>query len=264
VDRFHCPILSNSIAFILPDLNQAVSELAHTWKNMPVTPEQLRQICIFSELATEQLTQLQPHAIIKAYAQGEILLHEGDRLPEKLFAVFSGVIQVKKTAATGKETILRTLPAGELFAAPALFGNGIAPATVIAEQDCQILTLDRQVLLEMIQHTPEVAFRIIAVLTDRLQKLHSTVHGLVSERAIVRLAQFIQSALTDYGWEETPEGLYLRSRLPYYQIARSIGITYEECVRLVKQLPMVQYHRGGKIVVLDVEQLEAIALGDAL
>jgi hypothetical protein len=48
-------------------------------------------------------------------------------------------------------------------------------------------------------------------------------------------------------------GLQLRSCLPYYQIARSIGgITYEECVRLFKQIQVVIiYHRGGKILVLD-------------
>jgi len=34
--------------------------------------------------------------------------------------------RIVKTATTGKETILRTLPAGEIFAAPALLGDGIA------------------------------------------------------------------------------------------------------------------------------------------
>jgi CRP/FNR family transcriptional regulator, cyclic AMP receptor protein len=85
----------------------------------------------------------------------------------------------------------------------------------------------------MIQNTPELALQIIAVLTERLQHLHRVVHGLASERAIVRLAQFIQSAIAE-GADGTEQGLQLRSRLLYYQIARSIGITYEECVRLFK------------------------------
>ena len=190
-------------------------------------------------------------------------MHEGDRLPAKLFAVLSGAIQIKKTASIGKETILRTLPAGELFAAPALFGNGIAPATVVAEQVCQILTVDRAGLLERIRQTPELALAIMAVLTERLGQLHSTVHGLVSERAIVRLARFIQVAAIEGGVEPTETGLRLRSHLPYYQIARSIGITYEECVRLFRQLHLIlHYRRGGEIVLLDSEKLEAIADGE--
>jgi CRP-like cAMP-binding protein len=196
------------------------------------------------------------------YLRGEIILHEGDRLPAKLFAVLGGRIEIKKTASTGKETILRTLSAGELFAAPALFGNNTAPATVLAMPDCQILTIERTALLELIQKTPEIALQIIAVLTDRLQHLHQVVHGLASERAIVRLTQFIEAAAIAEGTDEIEQGLRLRSRLSHYQIARSIGITYEECVRLFKQIgAIVTYSRGGKILVLDWEKLEAIAQG---
>jgi CRP/FNR family transcriptional regulator, cyclic AMP receptor protein len=248
-------------------------ELAHNGKRnsqvfslggstMRVTVEQLQQLPLFSGLDLDHLIQLQAHAVVKQYSCGEIILHEGDRLPAKLFAVLSGRIEIKKTAATGKETILRMLPAGELFAAPALFGDGVAPATVVAEQDCQILTIERTTLLEMIQNTPELALQIIAVLTERLQHLHQVVHGLASERAIVRLAQFIQSAAISEGTEETEQGLQLRSQLPYYQMARSIGITYEECVRLFKQMEaIVTYHRGGKILVLDPAKLAALANG---
>ncbi len=230
---------------------------------MQATVEQLQQISIFSRLDLDRVTQLQTHARIKRYLREEIILHEGDRLPAQLFAVFSGRIEIKKTASTGKETILRSLPAGELFAVPALFNNSIAPATVVAQQNCQILTLERTALLEMIQQAPELALQIIAVLNERLQHLHQVVHGLASERAIVRLAQFIQTAAIAEGTDQTEQGLQLRSRLPYYQIARSIGITYEECVRLFKQIQtVVNYHRGGKILVFDQEKLSAIAQGE--
>ena len=235
---------------------------------MRVTIEQLQQILLFSRLNLEQLVQLQDHAVVKQYSRGEIILHEGDRLPAQLFAVLNGKIEIKKTASTGKETILRILPAGELFAAPALFGNSIAPATVVSEQNCQILTVERTALLEMIEKTPELALQIIAVLNERLQHLHQVVHGLASERAIVRLAQFIQNAVIAEnralsiveGADVMKQRIELRSRLPYDQIARSIGITYEECVRLFKQIQtIVTYRRGGKILVLDQEKLDAIA-----
>lgn len=228
---------------------------------MQVTIEQLRQISLFSDLDPEYLSQLQACAGVKQYLADEIILHEGDCLPAQLFAVLNGRVEIKKTATTGKETILRILPAGELFAAPALLGEASAPATVVAKQNCQILTIKRMALLNLIQNTPEIALQIVTVLNERLQHLHQVVHGLVSERAIVRLAQFIQTGMAE-GTEMTEQGLELRSRLPYYQIARSIGITYEECVRLFKQLhTVVTYRRGGKILVLDRGKLEAIVNG---
>lgn len=232
---------------------------------MLVTIEQLQKISIFSVLDDDQMAQLQAHAVVKKYLCGEVIFYEGDRLSLQLFAVLGGRIEIKKMASTGKETILRTLPAGEIFSAPTLCGDCIAPATVIAEQDCQILTIARTVLLEMIQTTPELALQIIAVLTERLQHLHQVVHGMASERAIVRLAQFIQRAAIVEGSDMTVKGLCLRSRLPYSKIAGSIGITYEECARLFKQIQaIVTYQRGGKLLILDQSKLDAIAEGASL
>ena len=111
----------------------------------------------------------------------------------------SGSRRVAKTATAGKETILGTLFQGDIFAAPALLGNGIAPATVTAETEVQVLTTEREFLLAAIRENPEIALRILAVFNQRLQQLHDTVHGLVSERAIVRLARFIHYFAVEQG-----------------------------------------------------------------
>ncbi len=232
---------------------------------MQATSQQLSQIMIFVGLEPADKISLQPYTKVQGYSKGEIILHEGTPLPPLLYAILSGCLEVTKTAATGKETILRTLLAGEIFAAPALLGDGISPATVTANSDCEILTVERSALMNAIRQQPEIAMRMLMVFNSRLQQLHDTVHGLVSERAIVRLAKFIEYFATRYGTEATPQGQYLKIKLPYYRIARSIGITYEECVRLIKSIKsVVAYSRGGKITVLDAKGLEAIASGEAL
>ncbi|AFZ33055.1 putative transcriptional regulator, Crp/Fnr family [Gloeocapsa sp. PCC 7428] len=229
---------------------------------MQASIEQISQVSVLAGLETPDKLKLQPHTQVGQYLQGEIVFHEGDRLPAKLYALIDGALQVTKTATTGKETILRALRAGEIFAAPALLGNGIAPATVTAETDCQILTVERDALLSAIQQNPDVALQMLMVFNSRLQQLHETVHGLVSERAIVRLARLIHYSAIEYGTKNTKDGEYLHVKLPYYRIARSIGITYEECVRLIKSLNCLAYYRGGKIAISDMEKLEAIARGE--
>lgn len=229
---------------------------------MQATLEQLAQISVFAHLTASEWVDLQPHTQIQAYRHGEIVMHERDRLPTQLYALLSGALQVTKMALTGKETILRTLAASEIFAAPALLGDGIAPATVTALKDSQILTIAQDALLTAIQRNPQIALKIMVVFNQRLQQLHEVVHGLVSERAIVRLARLLQYAALEQGAANNTEGACLRVQMPYYQLARSIGITYEECVRLFKQLhEVVSYRRGGKIAILDWEGLEAIATG---
>lgn len=144
-----------------------------------------------------------------------------------------------------------------------MLGDGIAPAAAVCEQDCQILTIERTALLEAIRQTPEIALQIMTVLNQRLQLLHNTIHGLVSERAIVRLARYIQCAMLQYGTEISKEGQYLKVNLSYYQISRSIGITYEECVRLIGSIKsIINYRRGGKITILDMKALDEIAEGE--
>jgi CRP/FNR family transcriptional regulator, cyclic AMP receptor protein len=230
---------------------------------MQASLEQLSQIIVFAALERAEKISLQPHTQVQRHSKGEIILHEGDRLPAKLYAVVSGSIQVTKTATSGKETILRALAAGEIFAAPALLGNGISPATVTAESDCEILTVERDALLKAISENPEIALRMLMVFNSRIQQLHETVHGLVSERAIVRLAKLIQYFYAESGTESTPKGECLKVKLSYYRMARSSGITYEECVRLIKSLKsVIAYSRGGTIMILNAKKLDAIASGD--
>lgn len=221
---------------------------------------QLQQISIFQDLAEAQLESLIPFSYIREYQSDEIVMGEGDRLPLQLFALVTGRLEIVKTAANGKETLVRLIPAGELFAAPAIFGNGIAPATVVCRLKSQILTIERSALLEVISRSPEISLRILEVFNRRLQQLHNTVHGLVSERAIVRLIRLIQYYGNRDGTHPVAEGDCLSVKLPYYQIARSIGISYEECVRLFKKIKgVVSYKRGGTIIVFNWSQLAAVA-----
>ena len=221
---------------------------------------QLQQISIFHDLATTELENLVPYSYVREYQQDEIVMQEGERLPQKLHALITGRLEIKKTTASGKETVVRLIPAGELFAAPAIFGDEISPATVICQVKSQVLTIEREALLKAISHSPEISLRILKVFNQRLQQLHNTVHGLISERAMVRLVRLIQYYGDRDSTYSLAEGDCLNIKLPHYQIARSIGITYEECVRLFKKLNgIVVYKRGGKIIVKDWEKLEAVS-----
>jgi CRP-like cAMP-binding protein len=226
---------------------------------MRATNAQLSKIFIFSQLSSSSLESLESHSHLEFYKLGEIIFTEGERIPNKLYALATGSIQISKTAMSGKETMLRTLNSGEMFAAPGLVGDGIAPATVTTLTDCWVLTIEKAALLESIKKNPDIALNILITMNKRLQQLHNRLHGVVSERAITRLAGFIIDAATEYGTDQTNQGTCLRAYLPYYQIARSIGISYEECVRLFKQIyPIVNYHRGGRITIRDWQRLEAI------
>lgn len=227
---------------------------------MKATAAQLAQIPIFQTISSEWLNFLQPHTEIRRYRQNEIVIYEGDVFAPKLHVVFSGGVLVKKLSASGKETILRRLFAGEMFAAPALFGDRIAPATVLTLEPSAILFVHKAALLEAIQTTPAIALQILSCFNQRIQSMDKTIHGLVSERAIVRLIRLIQYLAEHQGTETTSLGVRLNTKLPYQQMARMVGISYEECIRLVNKeiKPAIDYDRGGVITIRDLAMLTSL------
>lgn len=227
---------------------------------MKISAQELATIIVFSSLDLNILVRLATAATVQAYKKGEIIIHEGDRFPPKFHAVLDGYLVAQKIAPSGKETTLRQLSAGELFAAPALFGDGIAPATVTALTASQIVTIPKTDLLNTIQAEPDVALQILQCFNQRLQEMHQTIHGLISERAVVRLARLIQYMAHRYGVERTSEGSRLQTKLPHQQLARMIGITYEESVRLIKKdlASIIRYDRGGMITIQDDTALDEL------
>lgn len=229
---------------------------------MALDVAQLQKMTLFADLDVALLSQLTEHSRLTQYAPGEIVFQEEDELPACLHVLMSGRLQITKVADSGKETILRILKAEEVFAAPAIFGNGKAPATATAIVSITVLTIERQTLLDSFAKSPELALHLLGVFNQRLQRLHNQMHGMVSQRAIVRLVNYLKSMAEYVGADSVAGGEQLRSRLTYYQIARSIGITYEECVRLFKQLkPAATYRRGGIITICDRQQLEFLSAG---
>ncbi len=225
---------------------------------MLATIEQLQQIWILRTLSEENLSQLQPHAEIRTFQKEEMVMIEEDELPACLFALVEGELQIQKTATTGKETVVRMIHGGEMFAAPAMFGNRLAPATVVCQEKCVVVMIDKNAIIDAIQETPAIALQILATFNQRLQHLHETVHGLISERATVRLARLILYQAKEYGTTQEKGGDVLNVKLPYYQMARMIGITYEECTRLLKKMETaVSYRRGGTILIHNWELMAA-------
>ncbi|WP_071516126.1 Crp/Fnr family transcriptional regulator [Geitlerinema sp. PCC 9228] len=222
--------------------------------------EQLRRIRFFADLSPSDLQNLQSHTRLHTYQKGEIVMHEGDRLPPCLHILEQGQLHIKKISPKGKESWVRTISSGEIFAAPAVFGDRMAPATAIVAIKSQLLLIPKATLLATIRSQPDIAWQLLEEFNQRLQQLHNTVHGLISEPAIVRLARLLLCEACLYGTQTTQTGDQLQIQLSYYQMARRIGITYEECARLVKSIShIITYQRGGKIHIKDWQALQGLA-----
>lgn len=229
---------------------------------MQATCQQIASLEIFANLELKILSEIAANSSLSSYQKNAIIIREGDLFAAQLHAIVTGSVVVQKIAPSGKETTLRQLSSGEMFAAPALFGDRIAPATVIALTDVQIVTIDKDKLMAAIQRSPEIALQILSCFNQRLQEMHRTIHGLISEKAVVRLARLIDYTASRYGTDQNNRGKSLKAKLPHQQMSRMVGITYEECVRLIRKDldQIVIYERGGIITIQDYEALKSIII----
>lgn len=218
----------------------------------------IASIPFFAGLGEDQLRSLAAAGGIRTLDPGECVLREAEPVPPYFHALVAGTIQIVKSAHSGKETTIRLIRPGEIFAWSALLDGGMAPATARAMTRCRVMVIPHDAMMGLLAREPALAARLLATLCERLRDLHEQLHDVISERARTRLARLILRHQRRDGATPTP--------LPHQVLSRMAGIAYEESVRIIGEWshgprPLLTYGRGGHITVLDPEALAAMAEG---
>lgn len=229
-------------------------------------PADLKQLDFFSSLEEAELLLLSRRAVLRRLAPGEALFHEGEPLDPALRFVYAGTLQIRRTATNGKETILRLIRRGEMFGVAALFDRKLAPGSAIATEPSEVLEIRLEDLLSHLTREPVIAMKLLVTFAQRLRELQDTLHAVMSGRARTRLARAILNTLDQGGATSVGQGFLLKTKLPHATLSRMVGITYEECVRLIREWShapeVLRYERGGVITVCDRRELERQASED--
>lgn len=223
-----------------------------------IATDLLASIPLFAELDEAQLARIAAVSHAHWLEPGECVIREAEPMPPYFHALLVGTVQIVKSALSGKETTIRLIRPGEIFAWAALLDDGPAPATARAMTRCRVVRIPHHAMSMLMAQEPALAMRLLATLCDRLRDLHEQLHAVISERARTRLARLILRHVDRDGAAPTP--------LPHQVLARMAGITYEESVRIVGEWshgprPLVSYGRGGRIAVLDAAALAEVAEG---
>lgn len=224
-----------------------------------VALEVIKALSFFAGLDEAHVEALARISTLRGYERGACVFHEGEALPPYFLVLVSGSLQIVKLAASGKESVIRLIPPGEPFAWAALLSSRIAPASARAMGPLRVLHIPHDDLVALLTAQPRLSLRLVALYGQRLHDLHEQLHAVISERARTRIARLILRFMAR-------EGVALSTALPHQVLARMAGITYEECVRIIGEWghgrePLLEYGRGGRIVVCDAAALEALAEG---
>ena len=89
---------------------------------------------------------------------------------ESLFIIRSGQVEFYVENREGERIVLSQAGPGELFGELSLLAGGARSATAVACEDCDLIKIDREKLLELIRRTPHAALSLLTVVGQRLQR----------------------------------------------------------------------------------------------
>jgi len=145
---------------------------------------------LFKGLKKNELEEICFLADIVTIKKGQILFTEGD-IANAFYVVCSGRMRVYKLSSSGREQTLMTIEAGASMAEAALFADGRYPAYSTAQDDSELIRIDRQGFIQLIEKRPQIGLNMIALLSERLRGFARKIEQLSLMGVVPRLAEYI-------------------------------------------------------------------------
>lgn len=159
--------------------------------------ELFSRIDLFEILPPESLAQLAAVAKEERYGDRELIIEQGD-VSDRLFLMARGrAIACVKSGDNPLGIEIGRLKDGNLFGEMALFTGAVRAATVVADGECQILSLARSAIAPVLQANPDLVEKIGEVLANHKALLESRLDAAATQTPIVekrrKLVQMIRT-----------------------------------------------------------------------
>lgn len=168
-----------------------------------VVGRHLARLPAFRDLSADDLAGLEAHALLRSYEKGELLFRTGEQ-PQALHCLVAGSLRIVRRAADGREKVIHLHTAPVLVAeAPSLLGQPY-PADAELQEDALVVSIPRTELAALSKERPELAWRIIAHLFERLRELTRSVAAHTHQSAGERVAAYLLGRADDEGVVSLP------------------------------------------------------------
>ena len=127
---------------------------------------------------------------IKTIKKAELLFSEG-QAASAFFIVISGSVKLYKLSADGGEQILHIQKPCDLVAEAIIFDFDAYPAFCEALEDSELIRLSKKDFLNLLEHFPEISFKIMCAYSRRLRLLISKIEELSLHDVKSRLASYL-------------------------------------------------------------------------
>ena len=197
----------------------------------------LRNVPLFSGLEENELERLSRVAVRKRAGRGEQVVRSGESA-DALLILLTGRAKVTNFDEEGREIILAWLGPGEFFGEMGLIDGSERSASVIAVENCELLTIGKQEFQRCVQENFQVAQKLMQILVRRLREADRNIESLALLDVYGRVARL----LLDLSEEEDGKRL-VKKKISKQDMARMIGASREMVSKVMRDLEI-----GGYIV----------------
>ena len=159
-------------------------------ESLQITVRILKAVSYFSDLDDAALKLVAQSTIRRVYDVGQVVLLEGEPCTG-LYIVESGWLKTIKIGMDGREQVLQTLSAGDVFNAISVFTDAPNQATVTTLETSQVWIVQREVLLGMMDEHPALARHVMKDLAGRVMHLVQMVEDLSLRSVEARMARLL-------------------------------------------------------------------------
>lgn len=169
---------------------------------------------------------------------------------DNLLILLEGRVKVSLTSSEGKEAILSILEPGDVMGEMALFDGEPRSATLTTMDACSFLVLWRRDFLPFLERNPQVTFKLLAGLSQRLRATNDLVSNLSFLNLPARLARVLISLGQQYG-KPTSAGIAIGLKLSQEELGNLVGVSRESVNRQIRawaEADVLEYTQGTLIL----------------
>ena len=186
---------------------------------------------------------------IRSLPSKTVIIHAGD-LPDVLYYVVSGSVEVMIEDAEGNEMVLAYLNKGQFFGEMGLFyDQPTRSAWVRSRQQCELAEMTYPRFRQLASESPGLVFELATQLATRLDRTNKKLGNLAFVDVSGRVAHTIMDLCNEPDAMTHPEGMQIK--VSRQELSRLVGCSREMAGRVLKALEEQGLLRAsGKTVVV--------------
>lgn len=189
----------------------------------------IRRVPLFSDLTAGQSSILYAAVDKKRFKRGENIVEQG-KISGTLFMILSGKARVLSQDARGREVIMATIEVGDCIGEMSLIDGQPHSATVRAEVQTDVLTLNRETFLRCLHENAAMADAVMRGLVRRLRRADKQIESL----ALMDVYGRVHAVLLEMAQADADGALILRSKVSRQDVAKMVGASREMVSRVMK------------------------------